>query len=792
MKRTMKSVFAVMLCIMMLAGSVSVAGSGMVESPNPFSVIANAGTADKSGTWTNEDKGSGTWELNENGVLSIEGTGDFCGADFSSFQVSDVKGIVAVEGVRKLGDSVFQNYTDITKVTLADSIEALGRNAFSGCTSLKEVVTGKSSKLISLDDSCFMNCTSLEKFDLPAALRGLGNAAFYGCKLKEVVIPDGMTTISSAAFYNCASLEKVTLPESLTIIGQSVFNGCISLKEVIFLSGGGITQISSYSFNNCTSLESIILPPTIQYIDSDAFDNCTALKTVYFPLTDDKWNNVHKYSTSFPVTATIITSGSYSDYEASYGLDGCKITAYKGTAEDLIFPQFLRDQPITSIDECVLEEDSALKKLIIPGSIKTLIFASFESAPNLTDVTLLEGVEKIGAYAFKNCSKLENITIPDSVTMIDNCVFSGCSSLKKVTIPDSVTELGFEVFSNCHNLTEIYISNCIVSLKNSVFNYCANLIKITGGCSAEIDPDAFSGVEIDAITFTTCPNSRLFSFAVANGAECIEQHFYTKKGETVAPTCTEYGYTPFLCFCGNYEKKDKVAALDHDYIDHEAKPHTCTEDGWAAYKTCSRCDYCDKVVIPASHSITHYEGKAKTCTEPGYKPYDKCSECSYSTYEEIPASHDFEWVYQNDATTEADGHETQTCHCGATGETRVKEGTRLNANAVIRVAGETTLDWRTKVTIAATATGISEGFHLEMVIGDKTYIGTRTEVESEETEIKGDIIYTVKVVNDGTGEEHASLTKQDNRVKCNAGFFAKLAAFFKGLFRLLPQVTVKP
>ena len=55
----------------------------------------------------------------------------------------------------------------------------------------------------------------------------------YSTQLKEVIIPEGITTIEANAFEGCFSLESVTLPSSIKHIGPNAFAGCKELKEVI-------------------------------------------------------------------------------------------------------------------------------------------------------------------------------------------------------------------------------------------------------------------------------------------------------------------------------------------------------------------------------------------------------------------------------------------------------------------------------------------------------------------------------------------------------------------------------
>ena len=105
---------------------------------------------------------------------------------------------------------------------------------------------------------------------------------------------------------------------------------------------------------------------------------------------------------------------------------------------------------------------------------------------------------------------------------------------------------------------------------------------------------------------------------------------------------------------------------NHDLIHHEAKTATCTEIGWEAYDTCSRCDYTTYVELTnGGHSLTHHAAKAPTCTEVGWEAYDTCSRCDYTTYVELPAlGHD----YQDEIiprTCEDDGYTLHTClRCG--------------------------------------------------------------------------------------------------------------------------------
>ena len=109
--------------------------------------------------------------------------------------------------------------------------------------------------------------------------------------------------------------------------------------------------------------------------------------------------------------------------------------------------------------------------------------------------------------------------------------------------------------------------------------------------------------------------------------------------EAQDPTCTEIGWAAYdTCSRCDYSTYVETPALGHDLVHHEAQEPTCTEIGWAAYDTCSRCDYSTYQETPAlGHDLIHHEAQEPTCTEIGWQAYDTCSRCDYSTYQETPA-----------------------------------------------------------------------------------------------------------------------------------------------------------
>ena len=91
-----------------------------------------------------------------------------------------------------------------------------------------------------------------------------------------------------------------------------------------------------------------------------------------------------------------------------------------------------------------------------------------------------------------------------------------------------------------------------------------------------------------------------------------------------APTCTEQGFTTHTCQCGDSYVDAYVDALGHDEIEHVAQVPTCSEVGWDAYVTCSRCDYSTySEIIKTDHNFQ----QSDTCENCGQNIADVAVDC---------------------------------------------------------------------------------------------------------------------------------------------------------------------
>ncbi len=104
----------------------------------------------------------------------------------------------------------------------------------------------------------------------------IGEQAFFNCSaLREVNIPNGVTSINQQAFFSCNTLYTLTIPNSVTSIGNSAFTECRNLRSVTI--GNSVTSIGDEAFQSCEHLATINIPNSITTIGYHAFCECFEL-----------------------------------------------------------------------------------------------------------------------------------------------------------------------------------------------------------------------------------------------------------------------------------------------------------------------------------------------------------------------------------------------------------------------------------------------------------------------------------------------------------------------------------
>ena len=298
--------------------------------------------------------------------------------------------------ITTIGYNAFWKCTNITSLTLPNTLNSIIQGAFAGCTG----ITGE--------------------IVIPNSVTHLGADAFRSCtSLNSVVFSDALTKIGWAAFKGCSSLEHISpLPESLTRIYDKAFEGCSNLSGTIVIPSQ-ITQIDENVFAYC-NISSVVIPESVERIKRMAFASCP-LDSIFIP--------------------SSVTSISVTDGNGSGAFLGC--THLQSIIVDEANSVYdSRDNCNALIETATNTIILGCKNTIIPNTVNSIGNSAFAGCTELDAITIPNSVSHLGIGAFERCDSLSTITLPTSVSYISNYALA-CSGLTSIICKSSTPPTAF-------------------------------------------------------------------------------------------------------------------------------------------------------------------------------------------------------------------------------------------------------------------------------------------------------------------------------------------------------------
>jgi len=239
---------------------------------------------------------------------------------------SKLTSVTIPNSVTDIGSYAFRDCSKLTSVTIPNSVTTIRRYVFYECSALTSVTIPSS--VTSIEDFAFYKCSKLISVhisDLAAwcKIDFKDNPLYYahhlflnGVEVKELVIPNSVTSIRDYSFWKCSGLTSVTIPNNVTSIGICAFNGCSGLTSATIPNN--VTTIRRYAFSNCSDLKTLTIGNGIKNIYEQAFANCENLADVYC------------HAEIVPSTSTDAFDGSYIEYAKLHVPEG-SVDLYKAT-----------------------------------------------------------------------------------------------------------------------------------------------------------------------------------------------------------------------------------------------------------------------------------------------------------------------------------------------------------------------------------------------------------------------------------------------------------------------------
>ena len=126
------------------------------------------------------------------------------------FDLSELEELILPVGLTTLSYKSVAECASLKSINIPASVTEIGMRTFENCRSMKNVTFAPNSQLKTID-----------------------NWAFYACHgLKDIVIPNGVTSVGDGAFWGCEYLSDLTLPATVQKINDNGFDGCIGLSKI--------------------------------------------------------------------------------------------------------------------------------------------------------------------------------------------------------------------------------------------------------------------------------------------------------------------------------------------------------------------------------------------------------------------------------------------------------------------------------------------------------------------------------------------------------------------------------
>ena len=287
---------------------------------------------------------------------------------------SGLTSITIPNSVTIIDNWAFEYCSGLTSVTIPNSVKNIGQDAFSGCSSLSSVHISDlvawcniafynfHSNPLNLAQHLFLNGEEIKDLVIPNSVTSIGNSVFCGCSaLTSVTIPNSVTSIGESAFYRCTGLTSITIGNNVTSIGNKAFWKCTNLTSITIPNN--VTSIGKYTFAYCSGLTSITIGNSVTSIGECAFFDCNGLTSVLIGegahtinkkafASCPKLTDVYCCAKNVPNTNTEAFDGSYIEY-ATLHVPAEALNAYKETAPWIGFKTIISiDGTIPEIKKC--------------------------------------------------------------------------------------------------------------------------------------------------------------------------------------------------------------------------------------------------------------------------------------------------------------------------------------------------------------------------------------------------------------------------------------------------------
>ena len=313
--------------------------------------------------------------------------------------------------------------------------------------------------------------TTVKKVILPSLIKTINANAFADNPYINEVVGYGVQEVASKSFYNCKNLINATFP-NLRYVRESAFYKCNALKDLDF---SNVLCIGSQAFFDCVKFTKVNFSSELQQLESQAFKQCTGITEINFPA----------------------------------GIS------------------------ISTIPEQCFYLCSSLKEVKLPYEIINIGKQAFYNCTTLRQLDFRNtNLDTVGEQAFWGCSRLSYVILPETLVTFKTNAFDNCTELRYVYFSHQLTD------AQIKSLQKSNLADCVITEVDkyapSIYNETEDL-PLTGNTLYVYKPSTivvYDIIDVDSVEFIENPvTTKVVMSKRYNTYPTYTVHFdVTKKG----------------------------------------------------------------------------------------------------------------------------------------------------------------------------------------------------------------------------------------------------------------------
>ncbi len=316
-------------------------------------------------------------------------------------------------------------------VQVGDGSKAALSTSASGTVTIPSTVTygGTTYTVNRVGARAFDDCSNLTSITIPNTVTSIMNYAFEDCtSLTSVTLSSNQTSIGYGAFGYCYALTTLTLPSTVENIGNYAFRYCKSLVKVT----ANMTAPPTFGTDAFVGIGdcSLIVPSGKR----SAYISAGWTEDVFTGgINDGSVGSTFKYTYGSVSALYYITSAT--NKTVSFG-SGSYSAIDTGTSGTVTIPASVSSNgvtyKVTSVKPYAFQNCTKVTKISVGTNVTSIDNHAFYNCSAMGSISFAGNITKIGNYAFYYCSSLTSITLPSTLTSIGSYAFSYCSKLAAV------------------------------------------------------------------------------------------------------------------------------------------------------------------------------------------------------------------------------------------------------------------------------------------------------------------------------------------------------------------------